>query len=219
MGSDYTCTVCWRPATDLCGRCKQVRYCGRSCQRDDWKTHKVFCGADAFPAKSPTVKSYRALFFPVDEEGARFLEVSIECRRWDQQESEVTVPTIAALLDNRIDEIVCQSDVPGIMRRPVHGQLLLYLTKQTVSINDGTPPNLSLRRFMGLGVENELRGPVVISKVRKRGGDAEEEHMDMELDDLRDAVQLLKYGRIMTATRKKVWADFNFPGFLAGGSS
>ncbi|KAM0700367.1 hypothetical protein Q7P35_012088 [Cladosporium inversicolor] len=26
-----------------CGRCKKVRYCGKGCQAEDWKTHKLVC--------------------------------------------------------------------------------------------------------------------------------------------------------------------------------
>ncbi|KAI5836797.1 hypothetical protein DFP73DRAFT_636674 [Morchella snyderi] len=220
MGSDYRCTVCWSPATDLCGRCKQVRYCGTGCQRDDWKTHKVFCGADAFPAKNPTVKSYRALFFPVDEGEARFLEVSFERRRWDQQESEVTVPTVDALLGNRSTRTLTRAGIENKERELVHGQLALHLASYMEMTDDGTPPNLSLRRFMGLGVENDLKGPVVISKRKKinRGRDAEDEHMDMELDDLRDAVQFLKYQMILAGTQKKVMGNFNLWDFLADGA-
>jgi TPR repeat protein len=37
------------PAADaqLCARCKLVSYCGRSCQKADWKTHKPRCNAEA----------------------------------------------------------------------------------------------------------------------------------------------------------------------------
>jgi hypothetical protein len=37
------------PAVDAktCARCKLVSYCGRSCQKADWKTHKPRCNAEA----------------------------------------------------------------------------------------------------------------------------------------------------------------------------
>jgi hypothetical protein len=37
------------PAADaqLCAGCKLVCYCGRSCQKVDWKTHKPKCNAEA----------------------------------------------------------------------------------------------------------------------------------------------------------------------------
>eukprot|EP00808_Paulinella_micropora_P000250 g13030.t1 len=37
------CEFCAITATKKCGHCKLVYYCGRWCQAQDWKTHKVFC--------------------------------------------------------------------------------------------------------------------------------------------------------------------------------
>ena len=37
------CVVCQKDSTKSCSRCKQVFYCGKVCQRMDWKTHKKAC--------------------------------------------------------------------------------------------------------------------------------------------------------------------------------
>jgi len=34
---------CGAPSSQKCGRCKDARYCGRSCQTKDWKRHKREC--------------------------------------------------------------------------------------------------------------------------------------------------------------------------------
>ena len=41
----YRCNSCQSTKTDLlkCSRCKQVRYCDRSCQASDWASHKDQC--------------------------------------------------------------------------------------------------------------------------------------------------------------------------------
>lgn len=41
-----SCEACRRIAVQMvrCGRCKLVYYCGRECQKRDWKQHKVWCG-------------------------------------------------------------------------------------------------------------------------------------------------------------------------------
>jgi hypothetical protein len=42
------CSYCKTPAKSkllLCGRCKKVAYCGQSCQKADWKLHKLICTA------------------------------------------------------------------------------------------------------------------------------------------------------------------------------
>lgn len=218
MGSDYRCTVCWIPATSLCGRCELVRYCGPGCQKYDWEKHKVFCGADAYPAKNQTAKSYRALFFPVDEEKPRFIEVSFESRCGSQQESEATVPTVEALLDNRGTRTLTRAGaVQNRDRELVNGQLVLHL--RPTMYREEVTPNVSLRKFMGLGVENDLRGPIVISKKRENGGtDAEEEHMDMEMDDLSDAGEFLRFQMLSDASQKKISSNFNLLDILGSRS-
>eukprot|EP00545_Synedropsis_sp_CCMP1620_P013722 CAMPEP_0119018488 /NCGR_PEP_ID=MMETSP1176-20130426/19525_1 /TAXON_ID=265551 /ORGANISM="Synedropsis recta cf, Strain CCMP1620" /LENGTH=333 /DNA_ID=CAMNT_0006972505 /DNA_START=23 /DNA_END=1024 /DNA_ORIENTATION=+ len=42
-----SCARCGGVTTDLkkCSGCQKVSYCSQSCQRADWKTHKVFCKA------------------------------------------------------------------------------------------------------------------------------------------------------------------------------
>jgi hypothetical protein len=45
-------TICWvckeGEARQVCGGCKNVRYCSRGCQRQDWRRHKPECyGRDA----------------------------------------------------------------------------------------------------------------------------------------------------------------------------
>jgi len=37
------CDVCDEDAGSRCSRCEKVYYCGRECQRLDWKTHKKTC--------------------------------------------------------------------------------------------------------------------------------------------------------------------------------
>ena len=37
-----SCTVCGKPCSSKCGRCK-APYCGEECQRQDWARHKVEC--------------------------------------------------------------------------------------------------------------------------------------------------------------------------------
>eukprot|EP00550_Attheya_septentrionalis_P003283 CAMPEP_0198289778 /NCGR_PEP_ID=MMETSP1449-20131203/7855_1 /TAXON_ID=420275 /ORGANISM="Attheya septentrionalis, Strain CCMP2084" /LENGTH=440 /DNA_ID=CAMNT_0043988165 /DNA_START=110 /DNA_END=1432 /DNA_ORIENTATION=- len=36
-----------RDELSACAQCKSVWYCGRECQKSDWKIHKVWCGKDA----------------------------------------------------------------------------------------------------------------------------------------------------------------------------
>jgi len=39
------CEVCEKVDGSMrCAGCKQVNYCGKECQRKDWKSHKSVCG-------------------------------------------------------------------------------------------------------------------------------------------------------------------------------
>ena len=37
------CAMCDKLGTMRCGKCKQVHYCGRECQRQHWAAHKQEC--------------------------------------------------------------------------------------------------------------------------------------------------------------------------------
>ena len=37
------CFVCLQPSRLKCSRCDAVQYCGRECQKKDWKVHKHNC--------------------------------------------------------------------------------------------------------------------------------------------------------------------------------
>lgn len=41
---NFTCNVCYEPASRLCSACKVTWYCSKSCQKKDWKgRHKMMC--------------------------------------------------------------------------------------------------------------------------------------------------------------------------------
>ncbi|KAF8451736.1 hypothetical protein BDZ91DRAFT_750227 [Kalaharituber pfeilii] len=51
----HICVVCGQPSKHFCSRCKTTRYCGKECQKRDWKDHKRHCvsksAGEAKPAK------------------------------------------------------------------------------------------------------------------------------------------------------------------------
>ncbi|GMH55379.1 hypothetical protein TrRE_jg13600, partial [Triparma retinervis] len=51
------CNQCGAPATLRCSRCKTVSYCGASCQKANWKSHKKACKAAAAMAELATLSN------------------------------------------------------------------------------------------------------------------------------------------------------------------
>ena len=37
------CFVCLQPSKLKCSRCDAIQYCGKECQKKDWKVHKLNC--------------------------------------------------------------------------------------------------------------------------------------------------------------------------------
>ena len=54
----HRCLKCRKSARDIggplskCGRCKEVSYCSRKCQKADWKNHQIFCDVAIMPKPS-----------------------------------------------------------------------------------------------------------------------------------------------------------------------
>jgi len=48
------CSVCGKPASKACSKCKKERYCSRECQVNGWKKHKKVCST-LFHEKNVTI--------------------------------------------------------------------------------------------------------------------------------------------------------------------
>lgn len=74
---DNQCAVCPRPG-DLCPGCKDIRYCCRSHQKDDWPTHKLVCRKFALRHKLPHPGKVWVLYFPVDRTEPEFRMIPLD---------------------------------------------------------------------------------------------------------------------------------------------
>lgn len=41
--SNNACKICGKSTKLVCSVCKQAWYCGKTCQTEDWKNHKLIC--------------------------------------------------------------------------------------------------------------------------------------------------------------------------------
>lgn len=49
---EHKCAKCGKPATSTCSKCMGARYCGRDCQKGDWKNHRKVCQPPSATPKS-----------------------------------------------------------------------------------------------------------------------------------------------------------------------
>eukprot|EP00971_Amphidinium_carterae_P038190 750610-Amphidinium_carterae.1 len=75
------CAVCCKPGTKKCGKCHSMLYCSESCQKQNWKAHKVFCALHPFPASLPNIgRSVQAILLPDEDKAPRVVQVPLkEC--------------------------------------------------------------------------------------------------------------------------------------------
>lgn len=57
------CIICNKADVQACSSCKAVKYCSKSCQKADWKSHKLLCKAFTEQPPRPSPSHYRAIFF------------------------------------------------------------------------------------------------------------------------------------------------------------
>lgn len=55
---DKTCRVCGKAGSATCTRCGTAVYCGRECQKKDWKAHKRVCGKAPAPEAPEAVMAF-----------------------------------------------------------------------------------------------------------------------------------------------------------------
>ncbi len=67
-----SCNVCQKVATNQCAKCKQVFYCSREHQKQDWKDHKQQCGQPAQPEKQFKVMHQNNTFTVIDTLGTLY---------------------------------------------------------------------------------------------------------------------------------------------------
>jgi hypothetical protein len=65
LAIEEVCAVCPRPGK-LCSGCRNVYYCCRSHQKDDWPTHKLVCKKFACRPDHPHPGKIWVVYFPAD---------------------------------------------------------------------------------------------------------------------------------------------------------
>jgi len=66
-GAELVCTGCGKTAVGMmkCMKCREVRYCTKECQKEDWPRHKEFCGKSLDKRSRPSAPAMSAALPPV----------------------------------------------------------------------------------------------------------------------------------------------------------
>lgn len=72
------CTMCGKPASEICKQCCSTHYCSRACQVADWRVHKLLCPSFPDFQTPPDDFSKRGIFFPVAGEGPKFVWIRFD---------------------------------------------------------------------------------------------------------------------------------------------
>ncbi|KAI9771045.1 MAG: hypothetical protein M1839_002981 [Geoglossum umbratile] len=73
----HLCTICGKPDSRRCAKCKSTAYCSTECQQTDWPLHSLLCKSLGSFLAPPTLNSRLAIFFPWNEPCPRFIWVEV----------------------------------------------------------------------------------------------------------------------------------------------
>lgn len=99
MNLTNTCTVCEKHDTKLCNGCKAAAYCSKTCQKKDWRSHKLLCTQISSFSNEHRPDSFhtRALHFPADKAQPEFIWVKHECGYGDDLKLGLAVDNVSCI--------------------------------------------------------------------------------------------------------------------------
>lgn len=182
------CTMCGKPAPNLCKQCHSSPYCSRACQRADWPVHTLLCRSFSNFKTPPLATSKRGIFFPVDATVPQL--VWVKCEWLVDEDDDIRFQShnkTEFLGDGMTDRVMVQLNKTRTRTRK---DLLTLYVREAGSV-DGSLLNRCVIAVAGERYVNfAWLGPLLV--VRSRGltlGDSE--LVDVDMVDFRDAVDLL----------------------------
>ncbi|KAL7269486.1 hypothetical protein RUND412_007849 [Rhizina undulata] len=180
------CTICNKPTTNLCAKCKSVAYCSRECQKPDWNVHKALCSEVATLSSinhpyGPEALVHAAIFFPEDGQKPRFVKVA-----------EINGQLLTALyLGIRMEKTVPIS-TNLIRERAFDGYELLFHHLNDYHLNE-VNVNASIKKVTGSYYTYTWKGPVIVCK--QKITPTTKQFCDIGMEDFRDVVDYFQMYR------------------------
>lgn len=180
------CTMCGKPASEMCKQCRSSHYCSRACQVADWPTHKLLCRSFTNFTTPPNPTSKLGIFFPDNSKVPRFVWVKCSWKTLDE-ETYQHVDKAEFLGSRSTDRVWVQLNKTRHRKR----QDVLTVHIRSTGAIDGSALNQCVIAVAGGRCVNYCwPGPLLV--LRTSGltlGDSE--LVDVDMVDFRDAVDLL----------------------------
>lgn len=182
-----SCTICSKPDSQLCGKCRSAAYCSVECQQTDWATHKLLCSQYSVLSDRPRPSFKRAILFPEEEPNPVFFWV--ECRN----DGDYEIPQLKGVMG---DETLARvySGRNKLRDLDLEGHLQFY--HYDCYANAGAMVNKSILLVTKGKAPHCWRRPVVVLKEKAEMN----LHEDVTMTDFRNIMDhLLTSGRPLLA--------------------
>jgi hypothetical protein len=186
------CVMCSKPATQRCAQCGSQIYCGKQCQKSDWRVHKLLCSSYQQFQTPPHKDARRAIVFEQNEPVIKFKWVSTEIRdAGEPDEPELYESPILEEYFGPGEHGQCQPYHNNVIRgRRLRDQIDLRFRDRFLF--DGSTPNQAVAAVTPFAGGNVWCGPLIALKWE--GPDnfrPDPPYTHMGMGDLREVVDYL----------------------------
>lgn len=195
------CPMCQKPGSKRCGKCGSRAYCSDTCQRKEWKIHKLFCALHPFPGK-PAGRYVTAMLLPENQKNPRIIHAELQTHSNDGD--EFVFPNLKPFLGEDGPRSISSAFLPG---QPMgHLTQPIHVHHREGFMVDGSKENACIANLFGALYHGESLGaahaqlwcgPFVALKSEPLPtlGPMDPNFVDLEMADLHDVLELLRqYG-------------------------
>ncbi|KAG9679127.1 hypothetical protein KCU99_g1734, partial [Aureobasidium melanogenum] len=191
------CAVCSKPGK-LCASCENIHYCGRDCQKADWKVHKLLCRTFKDARDAPGPNMMRVIALHVSRTNPEFSWMSIK-------PGKVQQPVVGDYFGSHnplLDTFSFPLDPKTGKQLPLR---IVCQTRETFCI-DGSLPNRSVYHLTDGSPRQKFAGPMLFFGNSLKSHDGTTiHHVDLDTTHLNVIKVWLSIGFYKPPNEKAYW--------------